>query len=375
MAEGGRSRGRRAGARGWLAAAAVVAIAAAAGTWYFGLWGGGKPEAGNGQEPPPVPVAVAEVRRGEARDSVSTVGEVVARSRITVTSEVAGRVVDIPVADGSEVRAGDTLLRLDAARELAALEAAEARADEARLQFERTQELLERNVAAEAALDEQEATLRTAEAEVSRARTALEQKTVRAPFDGRLGFILVDLGAVLEPGDAIAELSSLPPVRLRFRLPERFLAGLDLGDAVIGTTAAFPDAEFMGRVATIDPTVDSDTRNVMAEAELADPQGRLRPGLFLDATVVLRTRQDALLVPEVALQVEGPVSYVYRVDEERRARRAQVAIGARARGQVEITDGLEAGDRVIVEGVQKVADGRPVEPQAAETAAAPGGPS
>lgn len=227
---------------------------------------------------------------------------------------------------------------------------------------------------AEAQLDERRAALRTAEAEASQARTALEKRTIRAPFPGRLGFITVDPGTVVEPGSAIAQLTSPPPVRVRFELASRYLEGLDVGDRIAGSTAAFPDLRFEGEVVTIDPTVDRGSRNVTAEAELADSEARLKPGLFLDVTVVLRRREGALLVPDVALQYEGPVTYVFRLDEESRARRAPVEIGSRRDGRVEVLRGLDLGDRVVVEGVQKIADGALVEPRG-RSAAQGGGTS
>jgi membrane fusion protein (multidrug efflux system) len=171
----------------------------------------------------------------------------------------------------------------------------------------------------------------------------------------------VDPGSVLQPGSAIVRLTTPPPVRLRFRLPSRFLAGLDLSDPVRGTSAAFPGVTFTGQVVTVDPTVDRASRNFTAEAELDDPQGRLRPGLFLDAVAVLSARDDALVVPEIAVLFEGPVTYLYRIDEEGRARRAPVELGARAAGMVEIAAGLREGERIVVEGVQQLNDGAKVE--------------
>ena len=355
--------------RGAIAAAVVVLLAAGGGgAAYYLVPGAGDEEAAAQEEQRATPVVVEPVVRGTALDTVATVGEVRARNGITVTSEVSGRVVEIPAGDGSFVDEGDVIVRFDDERERAELRAAEARANEARLQFERTQELAGRNVVAEAQLDERRAALRTAEAEASQARTALEKRTIRAPFPGRLGFITVDPGAVVEPGSAIAQLTSPPPVRLRFRLASRYLDGLDVGDRVEGSTAAFPGQRFAGEVVTIDPAVDQSSRNVTAEAELADDEARLRPGLFLDATVVLRERDGAMLVPEAALQYEGPVTYVFRVDGESRARRAPVEIGSRRDGRAEIVRGLELGDRVVVEGVQKIADGALVEPQERSTA-------
>jgi membrane fusion protein, multidrug efflux system len=199
------------------AAAALLLVAGGAATAYYLVPVAG--EEGTAQEAErATPVVVEPVARGTALDTVATVGEVRARNGITVTSEVSGRVVEVPAGDGSFVDEGDVIVRFDDERERAEVRAAEARADEARLQFERTRELAGRNVVAEAQLDERRAALRTADAEASQARTALEKRTIRAAFPGRLGFITVDPGAVVEPGSAIARLTSPPSVRLRFRL-------------------------------------------------------------------------------------------------------------------------------------------------------------
>lgn len=351
-------RGREPRRGGWWLAG-VVALLAAAGVVGVRQFGGAE-DAGAAPAERAVPAVVAEVGRGRAEETVTAVGEVLARQAVTITSEVSGRVVEVPVTDGSRVSPGEVIVRLDDQRERAGLAATEARATQARLQFQRTEELTQRNVSARAQLDEQRAALQMAEAEVTQAAEAVERRTIRAPFAGDLGFLAVDPGSFLEPGSAIVQLTTPPPVRLRFRLPSRFLAGLDVGDPVRGNSAAFPGVTFAGRVVTVDPTVDRASRNFTVEAELDDQRGRLRPGLFLDAAVVLSARDDALIVPENAVLFEGPVTYVYRLDEEARARRTPVELGARAAGMVEITGGLREGDRVVVEGVQRLSDGAKV---------------
>lgn len=365
MAREERPEAKRRRGRGWLAALVLIAVLGAAAV-VAQRWPSAEEDAA-APEPQAVPVVTARVARGTALDTVATVGEVRARAAVTVASEVTGRVVEVAVADGAAVEQGQVIVRLDDERERAALAAAVARANEARLQFERTRELAERNVAAQAQLDQQRAASRSADAAVQQARTAVERRTIRAPFAGEVGFILVDPGAIVQPGTPITQLTSPPPLRLRFRLPARYLAGLDVGDRVEGRTEAYPGRTFQGRVVTVEPTVDRASRTFAAEAEFTDPARRLRPGMFLDATVVLAEREGVLLVPEQAVLYEGPTVYVYCVDEEGRARRARITTGTRRDGMVEVVEGLAEGDRVITEGVQKVTEGTRVEPGAGGT--------
>lgn len=338
----------------------AVLVGGAALFWLSG--GNGQPTAGPGRGGPgggmPSPVEVATVELGPIRERVEAVGTARARESVDIVADQAGRIATIAFEEGQRVEAGTLLVEMEAERERAELREAEARRDDARQQFERAQRLLPSRSVAAARVEELQAALAQAEARVAVVESRLRERQIRAPFAGIVGLRQVSPGAFVNPQQLITTLDDLSTVRVEFRVPERFLGQLRRDLAVAARSAAYPEVDFVGAVSELDTRVDPATRTVRVQSVFGNPDGSLRPGMFLAIELVLSERQ-APRVPEESLILEGNSRYVFVV-EDGAARRVEVSTGLRGDGLVEITDGLSAGQRVVTAGQPRLRDGAPV---------------
>jgi len=209
-----------------------------------------------------------------------------------------------------------------------------------------------------AQFDQLEATLKANRAKLAAAQARLEDTVIRAPFSGRVGLRRVSVGTLISPGDVITTLDDTSVIKLDFTVPENFLSSLREGLAVRATAPAFAGRAFSGKVSSIDSRVDMNTRAVTVRALLANEDGALRPGMFLNVSLA-NDEREALVIPEQALTPEAERQYVFVVADGK-AQRREVRIGSRRPGSVEVLAGLNAGEQVVVEGTQKVRDGAPV---------------
>ncbi len=352
----------------WIGGAAALAAAAVA-AWFllpFAPFGGGGSSddggSGGGQGggaggARAVVVELAEATRGRAAESFRTVGEIEAEERVELGAEQPGRIREILVEGGARVAADEAILRFDDAAEQADLQSAEAALSEARRALQRARELSEGGFIAEARLDERSAAAEQARARLAAARQALEDTVVRAPLAGELGLLQVSPGDYVSAGQTLVELVTVERLRARFSLPVEVVADLDPGDTV-KLYAADGERPVLAAVDVIAPYAGSDSRLVDVETVIAEAVSGMRPGAVVDVEVVTAVREDAVFVPETALQWEGPRAHLYRVDEERVARRVGVEVGVRRAGRVELRgSSVEPGTSVVVEGVQKLRDG------------------
>src|SRR5690606_1071275 len=256
---------------------------------------------------------------------VEALGTLRANESVDVTAKTADRVVAIRFEEGQQVQAGQVLVELDSTEERADLAAAEAALLDSRSQFNRSRELFETRVLSEAQLDQLQATLSTNEARVAAARSRLNDSIIKAPFSGRVGLRNVSLGSLVQPGTVITTLDDLSVMKLDFAVPEVFLATLAPGQEVGARSVAYPDEVFRGRVSSIGTRVDTTTRSVPVRALIDNPDGRLRPGMFMTVRLV-RSEGEAMMLPEAAIVPEGDRHYVFVV-EEGQARRREVEIG------------------------------------------------
>jgi membrane fusion protein (multidrug efflux system) len=186
---------------------------------------------------------------------------------------------------------------------------------------------------------------------------------ITAPFDGVLGFRQVSPGTLVTPGTMIATLDDVSTIKLDFSVPETYLANVAPGLAVSARSAAYPDTEFEGTVASVDSRVDPVTRAVIVRATLPNPGAKLRPGMLLSVQL-RKPARDALVLPEIALVQTGERASVFRVKADNSVEQVDVVTGARRRGEVEIVEGLAAGERIVVEGTVKLRPGAKVAPSA-----------
>lgn len=313
---------------------------------------------------PPATVASATVERDAWRSTLSSVGSLVAVRGIEVSAEVAGIVREVTFESGQEVKRGDVLLRLESGVEEAALEALIAERELARLNYERRKELLPTNAVSQANFDEAAAAYQVAKAKVAEQRAVLEQKTVRAPFDGLLGIRKVDPGEYLTSGQGIVGLQALRPIYVDYALPERHYENVHVGQAVEITVNALPGRTFSGRVTAIESAISTGTRTMQVRAELPNEDGRLRPGMFARVTTIQDDARPVLTIPQTAVSYNTYGDYVYVLTETGEggltAERRQIDTGAVRGGRVEVLAGLEAGERVVRAGHNKLRPGQPV---------------
>jgi membrane fusion protein, multidrug efflux system len=323
----------------------------------------------------PVGVVTEAARDEEFVNEIEALGTARANEAVSIMSKVSNLVTQIRFREGEQVRRGDILVQLDNVEAAAELMAARAALSESQSQLDRSRELFATNALSQSQMDQLEATLSANQARVTTAQSRLNDTTIRAPFDGRVGLRNVSVGSLLSAGTVITTLDDTRIIKLDFAVPESFVAVLKEGLPLTASSVAFPNRQFAGKVASVDSRVDPTTRSVVVRASVPNPDGALKPGMFL--TVKMRQdRERIVMIPEQALVPEEGRQFVFVAEGERAAKR-EVAIGRRKPGRVEIIRGLAAGDRVIVEGTQKVRDGgaiRDVTEDAEAPPSAPAGP-
>lgn len=315
---------------------------------------GSKDNAANGGGTAPL-VKVEQPRQHEFADIIEAVGTARANEEVTIAATVTERIEQLYFDDGDFVRRGQLIATLAQAQEQAALAAALATEEQARTQLERIQSLSERGFATRAQLDEQIAALARARAQADDARALISDRTIRAPLSGAVSLRTISAGSIVAAGDPIVTVSDLSRIKLDFAVPETALSMLRPGQTIEVRSAAYPGLFFTGRISSINPVIDPATRALMVRAVLPNPGGRLRPGMLLEVTVRSAERA-ALAVPELAVVGEGGNRFVYVLASDGTVRRTAVRTGLRDSGLIEVS-GLKPTDRVVAEGVVKVADG------------------
>ena len=312
---------------------------------------------------PPVKVIVAPVTTMPFEDRVEALGTLKANESVVLTASVTETVGALHFDDGDRVAAGQLLVEMTSDEEKARLKEARAREQEAQRQFSRVQSLAGKGTASQSQLDERRREWQTARAQLVAIESRLSDLLVRAPFAGVIGLRNISVGALVEPGDQIATLDDDSQLKLDLMVPSVFLPTLVPGLPVIASTAAYGDRKFEGRLRSIDSRVDPVTRSVIARVVLPNPEGLLKPGLLMQATLKKNPR-DALVIPEAALMPSGTDQFVLVAeakDERHKVDRRQVTIGTRRPGLVEIRSGLAEGELVVTHGSMRVRPGQAVE--------------
>ncbi len=325
---------------------------------------------------PPAPVAVVTAERIQWERTLAAVGSISAVQDVMVTTEVPGLIEGIHFESGQQVRAGDVLLTLDSSIDVAELAGLTATEELADVQYQRFAKLRRDKTASESQYDEAAAQRSRAIALVQAKRAHIAKKTIRAPISGTLGLRRVDLGDYLAPGAEVVSLQALDRVFVDYRLPERVLARLALGQAVKVLVQAFPGRSFPGRITAIDPAIDVATRMVRVRGTLDNPDQALRPGMFADVETLEAQPEEVIVVPETAITYNPYGNAVFVVVEAEaglKVVRRPVETGAVRDGTVAVTRGLEAGERVVAVGQNKLRNEQAVviAPEPAADAAPP----
>lgn len=320
-----------------------------------------QPGAGRAAGPQVIDVVTAEAVVKPLGVQIEAVGTARANESVEVTSKASNTISAIRFDEGDRVRRGQVLIELDNAEERAAVAEAEAALAESENNFKRSRDLYTSKALSISQLDLIEATLKGNQARLDVAKARLADTIIRASFDGNTGFRRVSVGSLVSPGTVITTLDDTSLIKLDFTVPETYLYVLEKGLPVTAESAGLPGREFSGKVAQIDSRIDPVSRSIAVRAELPNPKGELRPGMFM--TVKLQGEETpALLVPEAAIVPEQGRTFVFVVDNGEAVRR-EVKLGKRRPGEVEIVDGLKEHERVVVEGTQNMRDGGPVREQ------------
>ncbi|HTO53152.1 MAG TPA: efflux RND transporter periplasmic adaptor subunit [Myxococcota bacterium] len=320
-------------------------------------------------------VVLAPVEQRDVVERLSATGQILAKQRAEVAAQVPGEVTAIEVDEGQTVAEGQVVIEIDPDRHQLDLDRARARLSEAgsglldaQRQSERVHQLAHHKVASKAQVEQADTALEAArarveasQADLGAAEHAVSDSRVAARFAGVIGRRFVSRGEYVQPGQKLFELVSLDPVEVEFNLPESDASRLRLGLPLDVTVAPYPGDRFHGEVSMVSPVIDERTRTLRVKALLANPDGRLRPGLFARAELGVAEHQNVLLIPEEAVLERADGKVVFRAtDGGTRAERRVVELGPTSGGFVEVRSGLAAGDPVIVRGHATLVDGSPI---------------
>jgi membrane fusion protein (multidrug efflux system) len=304
---------------------------------------------------------VVELSPESFRQRAALLGELRSVESVQLKSEIAGVIESIDFQEGQAVEKGAVLFHLRDDTQQARLHESEAQRGLAEDEFNRTQRLASRNVAAEIQLERDRAELAVARAREERYRVELERTRIRAPFDGLVGARLVSPGARVTPDDPLVRIDAVDPMELAFTIPEAALPLARIGATFELEVAPWPGKKFPGEISFVAPSVESATRRVLIKGRVPNPEHLLLPGMFATVEAELGERQ-AFLVPEEAVVTDPEGFFVWRIGREDGAERVSVEVGARDGGRVEIRADLQRGDRIVTAGTHKVRAGEKVTP-------------
>ena len=319
-------------------------------------------------QPPPEAVTTIVATEENWPSSLTAIGSVAAVRGVTVSADLSGVVVEIRFESGQAVREGDVLAVLDTRQERAQMAAAEAQRDLARINFTRLEGLLKERVVSQAEFDRATAEQRQTDARVGEIGAAIERKTIRAPFTGVLGLRQVNLGQYLSGGDPLVTLQALDPIYVNFGVPQQELSQVRAGRNVRVTVDSLAGVQFAGPITAIDSVVDESTRNMQVQATLANPQGKLRPGMFVQADVAVGAASVFVTLPASAISHAPYGDSVFVVTDlmdpqgktYRGVRQQVVTLGSSRGDRIVVVSGVKVGDEVVTSGVFKLRNGAAV---------------
>ena len=321
-------------------------------------------------QPPPTAVTTIIAKRETWPSTINVIGTAEAIQGVTVSADLPGTVDKINFESGKAVRAGEVLVELDTRQERAQLAAAEADRDLARINYGRQQQLVNEGVIARNEYDNALAQQKSTEAKVGEIKATIDRKMIRAAFSGILGLRQVNLGQYLAAGQAIVSLQSVSPIYVNFGVPQQQAAQVQVGRMLRVTSDNLPGLQFTGRVTALDSVVNESTRNIQVQATLANPAGKLRPGMFVQVDVGVGASRDVIALPASAINYAPYGDSVYIVTDlvnpktgksYRGVRQQFVKIEGSRGDQVAVVSGLNSGEEVVSSGAFKLRNGAAVQ--------------
>jgi membrane fusion protein (multidrug efflux system) len=320
-------------------------------------------------QPPPEAVTSIVAHREQWPATITAIGTMEAVQGVTVSADLPGAVARIAFDSGKSVHAGDVLVELDTRQERAQLASLEAQRDLARVSFNRAQQLVDEGVISRVEYDQATSQQRATEANVAEVRATIERKTIRAPFSGVLGIRQVNLGQYLSAGQAIVPLQALNPIYVDFGVPQQTVAQVLVGRTLRVTKEDLPGVGYSGRITAVDSVVNEATRNIQVQATLPNPQGRLRPGMFVQVEVAMGAGRSVIALPASAINYAPYGDSVFVItdlkDASGKTYRGVTQQFVKVEGshgdQVAVISGVNHGDEIVTSGVFKLRNGAAVQ--------------
>jgi membrane fusion protein (multidrug efflux system) len=319
---------------------------------------------------PPATVSTMVIAASEWQPKLSSVGNVRAFRGVELSTEVAGLVASVPIKSGQDVKEGELLIKLNDSSDVAQLNSLKAMADLAKVINERDRQQLAIQAISKNVFDTSAADAKSKQAQVEQQTALVAKKNLKAPFSGRVGIVSINPGQYVNSGDKLLTLQTLDPIFVDFNLPQSNAEQIAVGQVVEVTTDAFKDASFTGKITAVSPKVDTNTRNIQVEAQLANPDKKILPGMFANVNIKLGDQVKLLTLPQTAVTYNPYGSTVFlakpsgKKDKQGKeileAQQVFVTTGATRGDQVAILKGVEEGATVVTSGQLKLKNGTPL---------------
>ncbi|MBV9572571.1 MAG: efflux RND transporter periplasmic adaptor subunit [Acidobacteriales bacterium] len=318
---------------------------------------------------PPEAVTSVVTHRENWPDALTAIGTTEAVHGVMVSADLPGTVAKINFDSGKPVHAGDILVELDTRQERAQLASLEAQSELAHINYGREQQLVKEGVISRMEFDQATSQQKATEANVAEIRATIARKTIRAPFSGILGIRKVNLGQYLPAGSPIVSNQTLNPIYVNVGIPQQSAASVRVGRKLTVTTENLAGKVFTGTVTAIDSEVDPSTRNIQIQATLPNPEGKLRPGMFVQVQVPVGGNQSVIALPATAINYAPYGDSVYVISDlkdpkgqtYRGVQQRFVKLGPSRGDQVAVISGLNPGEEVVSSGVFKLRNGAAVQ--------------
>jgi membrane fusion protein (multidrug efflux system) len=318
----------------------------------------GDKQAGLNERPARV-VEAQTVNIGSVSKRLNTVGNMRANAMVIVKSEISGKIAELLFTEGGTVKKGDLIIRFEDAEYKGAVLQAEGELENATSNFERISKLHEKNVESNKKLDEAKASLKMAEGKLQQAKARLEQANIKAPFDGTIGIMNINAGAFVQAATELVTLVDNSSVKVSFKVPEKNIHDVGVGQIVEVKVSAFKNQVFTGTIEAVDAKIEKESHSVEVKGVIPNPDSLLRDGLFANVSLIIGEKGNTMTVDESSVERQGEVEFVWII-ERGRAERKRVLTGTRENGQVEIVAGLQPGQIVVTSGQLKLSDGAKV---------------
>ncbi|WP_046331307.1 efflux RND transporter periplasmic adaptor subunit [Polynucleobacter duraquae] len=319
---------------------------------------------------PPATVSTMVVETSAWQPKLSSVGNVRAFRGVELSTEIGGLVQNVYIKSGMDVKEGELLIKLNDASDVAQLNSLKALADLAQVINERDRQQLEIQAISKNVFDTSKADAKSKQAQVEQQTALVAKKNLKTPFSGRVGIVMINPGQFVNPGDKLLTLQTLDPIFVDFNLPQSNAEQIQVGQEIVVTTDAFKGASFTGKITAVSPKVDTNTRNIQIEAQLANPDKKILPGMFANVNIKLGDQVKLLTLPQTAVTYNPYGSTVFiakptgKKDKQGKpaleAQQVFVTTGLTRGDQVAILKGVEEGATVVTSGQLKLKNGTPL---------------